>query len=158
MKIKSKRGSNKMDFSKLIKKLDDGLVLDDTQIVDNTMQITCHKEICETSCPYCGEMSKSVHSTYVRTIKDLPIQEYPVKLKILCHKYFCLNSKCHHKTFGERFSFVEEKAVRTNRLTEYINKIGLRNSSMDTVRDLKDNFINVSVNTVLRILKKEKNK
>lgn len=147
-----------MDFSKLIKKLDDKLVLDNIEVIDNTMQITCHNEIYDSPCPYCGQLSNCVHSTYTRTIKDLPIQEYSVKLKILCHKYFCRNPKCEHKTFGERFSFVEEKAVRTNRLTEYINKIGLRNSSMDTVRDLKDNFINVSVNTVLRILKKEQAK
>lgn len=147
-----------MDFSELIKKLDDKLVLDNTKIVGEVMEITCHKEVYETTCPYCGQMSNSVHSTYVRTIKDLSIQTYPVKLKLLCHKYFCYNSKCQHKTFAERFSFVEEKAVRTNRLTEYINKIGLRNSSMDTVRDLKDNFIDVSVDTVLRILKKNQRK
>lgn len=147
-----------MEFSELIKNLDDKLILVNTKIVDNTIEIACYKEIYEASCPYCGQISNSVHSTYIRTIKDLSIQTYSVKLKLLCHKYFCNNSKCQHKTFGERFSFVEEKAVRTNRLTEYINKIGLRNSSMDTVRDLKDNFIDVSLDTVLRILKKEQTK
>ncbi len=147
-----------MNFPELIKELDDKLVLDDAKVIDNTIQIKCHIEVYEASCPYCGQTSNSVHSAYIRTIKDLPIQAYSVKLKLLCHKYFCLNSKCQHKTFGERFSFVEESAVRTNRLTEYINKIGLRNSSMDTVRDLKDNSINMSVNTVLRILKKERTK
>lgn len=147
-----------MEFSDLIKKLDTKLILDETKIIDDTIYLMCHKEICETACPFCGQTSESIHSTYIRTIKDLPMQEYSVKLKLLCNKYFCLNPKCEHKTFGERFSFVEEKAVRTKRLTEYINKIGLRNSSMDTVRDLKDNFINVSVNTVIRILKKQQTK
>lgn len=147
-----------MEFSELIKKLDSKLILDETKNVDGTIYLVCHKDVHEASCPYCEQTSDKVHSRYIRTINDLPMQEYPVKLKLLCNKYFCLNPKCEHKTFGERFSFVEEKAVRTKRLTEYINKIGLRNSSMDTVRDLRDNFINVSVNTVLRILKKNQTK
>lgn len=147
-----------MDFAKLIKKLDDKLILINVDTVDDTLYINCYKDVYEATCPYCNEKSSSVHSTYIRTIKDLPIQEYQVKLNLLTHKYFCNNPKCKHKTFGERFSFVEEKAVRTNRLTDYISKVGLRNSSMDTVRDLRDNSIITSVYTVLRILKKKRTK
>ena len=145
-----------INFSELVKKLDNELKLERSEVVDNILYLYCYKDVKSTFCPFCGEQSSSVHSTYTRTIKDLPIQEYETKIVLLCHKYFCNNSNCQHKTFSERFSFVEEKAVRTNRLTEYVNKIGLRNSSMDTVRDLKDNFIKMSLNTVLRILKKNK--
>ena len=144
-----------MDFSILLKRLDEKLGLIDINIIDDTIYITCTKEIYEATCPFCNEKSNSIHSTYTRIIKDLPVQEYQVKLKLLVHKYFCNNPNCKHKTFAERFSFVEKSAVRTNRLTEYIKNIAVRNSSMDTVRDLKDNSIITSVNTVLRILKKE---
>ena len=144
-----------MDFSILLKRLDEKLGLIDINIIDDTIYITCTKEIYEATCPFCNEKSNSIHSTYTRIIKDLPVQEYQVKLKLLVHKYFCNNPNCQHKTFAERFSFVEKSAVRTNRLTEYIKNIAVRNSSMDTVRDLKDNSIITSVNTVLRILKKE---
>ena len=47
--------------------------------------------------------------------------------------------------------------MRTNRLNEHINKIGLRDNSMDAVRTLKDSGIKISSNTVLRIIKKNKN-
>jgi len=32
-----------------------------------------------------------VHSTYIRTISDLPLQKYKVKLVIKVKKYFCNN-------------------------------------------------------------------
>ena len=156
--IKNKGRDLKMDFSTLLKRLDAKLILIDISTSDDIIYITCSKEIYNATCPFCNEKSNSIHSTYTRTIKDLPIQEYQVKLRLLVHKYFCDNPNCKHKTFAERFSFVEESAVRTNRLTEYIEKIAIRNSSMDTVRDLKDNSINTSVNTVLRIIKKKKTK
>lgn len=154
--IKNKGRDLKMDFSTLLKKLDNNLTLIETNTIDNIIYITCTEEIYDATCPFCNEKSNSIHSTYTRIINDLPIQEYQVKLKLLVHKYFCNNPNCQHKTFAERFSFVEKSAVRTKRLTEYIKKIAVRNSSMDTVRDLKDNSIITSVNTVLRILKKEK--
>lgn len=100
--------------------------------------------------------SSSVHSTYIRKISDLPIQGIPVKLLLKTHKYFCNNDKCDSKTFSEHFDFVEPKAVRTKRLDEYINKIGLRDNSMDTVRTLEETGIAVSSSTVLRIVKKTK--
>ena len=144
-----------MSFSDLIKKLDSNLMVSETKIDDNILYIYCQSEKHEAICSYCNEISSSVHSRYARTIKDLPIQQYEVNLVITVKKYFCNNEKCEHKTFAEKFNFVKENAVRTIRLDEYIEKIGMRNSSMDTVRDLKDNFINVSVNTVLRIIHKK---
>lgn len=145
-----------MSFNDLIKKLDKDLVVNETKTDNNILYIYCQSEKKEASCSYCNEISSSVHSTYTRTIKDLSIQQYEVKLVVTVNKYFCNNEKCKHKTFAEKFDFVKEKAVRTKRLDEYIEKIGVRNSSMDTVRDLKDNFINVSLNTVLRIIHKKK--
>lgn len=145
-----------MNFNDLIKKLDNNLVVNETKIDNNILYICCQSKKNEVNCPYCNDVSSNVHSTYTRTIKDLSIQEYEVKLVLKVNKYFCNNEKCEHKTFAEKFDFVKEKAVRTKRLDEYIEKIGMRNSSMDTVRDLKDNFINVSLNTVLRIIHKKK--
>ena len=75
---------------------------------------------------------------------------------LIVKKFFCTNPDCKKKTFGERFDFVSPKAVRTKRLDDYINKMGLRDNSMDTVRNLKDVGIIVSSNTVLRIIKKTK--
>lgn len=145
-----------MNFTKLIKELDNKLETIKSYKQDKTIYVECEMPIEEHTCPYCGEKSSLVHSSYIRTIRDLPIQNNEVKLLVKTHKYFCDNKKCRSKTFAEKFDFVKPKAVRTNRLDNYINKIGLRDNSMDAVRTLKESGINVSSNTVLRVIKKKK--
>ena len=139
----------------MMKNLNKNLIVIDIKKVDNVFYITCKMDTNESTCPYCNETSNNVHSSYTRTISDLSIQNNEVKLLLITRKFFCKNSKCEHKTFGERFDFVDPKAVRTNRLDKYINNIGLRDNSMDAVRTLKESGINVSSNTVLRIVKKK---
>ena len=68
----------------------------------------------------------------------MTIQNNKVRLLLIVRKFFCTNPNCKHKTFGERFDFVSPMTVRTQRLDDYINKMGLRDNSMDTVRNLKD--------------------
>lgn len=146
-----------MNLEELIKDLDNGLIVKEINREGKVIYIICEKKEKDCKCPYCDEISESVHSKYIRNLKDLPIQNNEVKLGLIVKKFFCTNPKCHHKTFAQRFDFVERKAVRTNRLNEYINNIGLRDNSMDAVRNLKDIGVNVSNNTVLRIVKKNKN-
>ena len=146
-----------MNMEESIKDLDKNITMLESKRIENTIYISCKMDTNKSECPYCGEISNSIHSRYVRTLSDLPIQNNEVKLLLFARKFFCLNQNCKHKTFGERYNFVEPKAIRTKRLTEYINSIGLRDNSMDTVRTLKEAGIKVSRNTVLRIVKKSKN-
>ena len=143
-----------MNLEELLKVLDEDLIVKESKKKKNIIYITCERNTKTSNCPYCNELSSSIHSKYTRTIIDLPIQNNEVKLLLTVRKFFCNNKKCKHKTFGERFDFVSPKAVRTKRLDEYINKMGLRDNSMDTVRNLKDIGITVSSNTILRIVKK----
>lgn len=145
-----------MNIEELIKDLDEKLTVIDTKRLEKKIYITCETKRNQSTCPYCGKESNSVHSRYIRTLSDLPIQNNEVKLLLVAKKFFCLNSKCPHKTFGERYCFAEPKAVKTKRLIEYINSIGLRDNSMDAVRTLKETGINISSNTVLRIVKKKR--
>lgn len=143
-----------MNLEELLKDLDKNLTIKEYKKNENTIYITCEENTRINNCPYCNESSSNIHSKYIRTIVDLPIQNNEVKLLLIVKKFFCNNPKCKHKTFGQRFDFVSPKAVRTKRLDDYINKMGLRDNSMDTVRNLKDIGITVSSNTVLRIVKK----
>lgn len=146
-----------MNIEELLKDLDKDLIVTETKKVEKIIYITCEISKNESECPFCNHSSNVIHSKYIRTISDLPIQNNEVKLLLVTRKFFCLNPKCNNKTFSERFGFVNPKAVKTNRLINYINGIGLRDNSMDAVRTLKDGGINVSSNTVLRIIKKNRN-
>lgn len=91
-------------------------------------------------------------------MSDLPIQNYKVKLVIKVKKYFCSNDKCPHTTFAEPLDFVERNAIRTKRLDDYINHIGLKTSSIEAEKKIKETHVNISNNTILRIIKKNKNR
>ena len=145
-----------MDLKDLLKELDENLVVTNSEKKGKVIYINCEMNTEESVCPYCGEISNKVHSKYVRKLSDLPIQNYEVKLHLLTRKFFCLNHNCSHKTFGEKYNFVENKSVKTKRLINYINNIGLRDNSMDAVRSLSETGISVSSSTVLRIIKKNK--
>ena len=120
------------------------------------MYIYCETRKQPTKCKCCGEESEGVHSVYTRIISDLPIQKYKVKLVIKVKKYFCNNSKCDHTTFAEPLEFVEENALRTKRLDEYINEVGLKNSSVEAKKQITSSHVEISNNTILRIIKKKK--
>ena len=53
-------------------------------------------------CPYCGHVSRSVHSRYHRTIADLSILGHPVIITFEARKFFCHNPDCRKKTFAEQ--------------------------------------------------------
>lgn len=144
-----------MIIEKLIKELDNNLVVDDVEKSENCIYIKCHKPVYEHKCPYCGYNSSRIHSNYIRKITDLPIQNNKVKLILSVHKYFCENDKCSFTTFSEDFDFVEARAVRTKRFDDYIKNLGLRGNAMDTVRTLKEMGTNISGNTVINIVKKK---
>ena len=128
-----------LEINDLIKELDKKLIVTKTEIIDGIMYIYCDTK------------------TYKRTISDLPIQNYKVKLIINVKKYFCNNSKCQHTTFAEPLEFIENNAIRTKRLDNYINRIGLKTSSKDAEKQIKDTHVTISNNTILRIIKKNKN-
>ncbi|MCI7177058.1 MAG: transposase family protein [Candidatus Cryptobacteroides sp.] len=53
-------------------------------------------------CPYCGHVSRSVHSRYHRNIADLSILGHPVIITFEARKFFCHNPDCRKKTFAEQ--------------------------------------------------------
>ena len=145
-----------MEIDELIKELDKKLVVKSKEIIDDIMYIYCETEKQDMKCKYCGTQTENVHSHYNRTISDLPIQRYKVKLIIKVKKYFCLNNKCNHKTFAEPLDFVDDHGIRTKRLNNYINEIALKNSSIEAENQIKNSHVTISNNTILRILKKTK--
>ncbi|WP_192922547.1 transposase family protein, partial [Sphingobacterium bovisgrunnientis] len=78
------------------------------------------------TCPICGITSNRVHSRYFRTLLDLPVSGYIVKVKLRARKYFCDNSVCHRKVFTERFDCeIRPYYRRMIRSNDLLFKMGL---------------------------------
>ena len=53
-------------------------------------------------CPDCGVLSKAYHSSYVRRLKDLPIQGQLVELTMRIGRWRCRNRGCVRRIFCQR--------------------------------------------------------
>ena len=79
----------------------------------------------EGQCPICGQSTKRVHSTYIRTLQDLPWGALRLTLRVQLHRFFCQNPACMRKIFTERLpELTEPSARRTNRLRDALVTIG----------------------------------
>jgi len=80
-------------------------------------------------CPLCSWPSSSVHSSYQRSVRDVPCGGQSVRLALTVRKFFCRNAGCQRKIFTERLpTFVEPWAQMTVRLCEELQAIGLSTS------------------------------
>ena len=138
----------------LIKELDENLHYQSYDILGGEMSIRVKSLRIESCCPHCGESSTHVHSRTIRTIKDLPVQGKKVKILLEHKKFFCKNSKCHYKTFAERFSFFKDKATKTNRLQDEIIRVSLTQSSITASKYLRNSVVDVGKSTICNLLKR----
>src|SRR5215472_2425749 len=76
-------------------------------------------------CPACSSSQVSYHSCYDRTIRDLPWQGKPVRIRLRARRFRCQNASCGRKIFAERLPEVAAPRAReTVRLCEVIGLVG----------------------------------
>jgi len=88
-------------MDKFIKQLDPNLDYINHEINDGKCYITVASNRKEVTCPFCGQSSSRIHSTYNRIFQDLPIQGNKVFIIIRNRKMFCDNPDCSHTTFAK---------------------------------------------------------
>lgn len=104
-------------------------------------------------CPYCGQISYQVHSTYVRTLTDLPILSQKVILLFEARKFFCKNDECSRKTFAEQpGDEICRYQRRTRRCENVIGNLCVRMSASSASLLLQAMEIPASRSTALRTI------
>ncbi len=77
-------------------------------------------------CPLCHRRSHCVHSTYTRTVADLPWQLRRVTITLCVRRFFCRNSACPRRIFCERLPvLVAVQQRRTVASRTALQQIGL---------------------------------
>jgi transposase len=105
-------------------------------------------------CPACGDVSKSRHSEYWRTIQDLPWQGAPVLMRVRLRRFRCRNPGCCRKVFAESLRGVAGgHARRTDRLGFIVRLVGYTIGGLPGSRVLDRLAVQVSDDTVLRTVK-----
>lgn len=110
-------------------------------------------------CPHCGRRSSHLHSSYARTVGDIPVHGLRVVLKVDVSRYRCLNPRCTHKTFVEQCPGITEKYQR--RTPEQCRQLqGILGLVASTVgaRQCASLGMPISPSTALRIVRGIENK
>jgi transposase len=78
------------------------------------------------NCPHCQHPSAAIHSSYPRTLCDLPLANFAVRLHLRVRRFFCRVPECPRRVFAEQLgSLAHRYAHRTARLVDSLRQIGL---------------------------------
>ena len=106
-------------------------------------------------CPLCTTPAHRIHSSYERTLADLPWAAYHVRLQLHVRKWFCGNRQCRRRIFTERLPTVAAPwARRTLRLAQRLVDLGVALGGKAGVRLGQRWDLVVSRNTLLRLLRR----
>jgi transposase len=107
------------------------------------------------NCPGCGQQSDSYHGSYLRRLRDLPIQGALVTLEIPIMRWRCRTLDCSHKTFVEQLPQLALPFVRrTRRVSELVKLLGHATGGKPAERLLARLGMPMSDDTVLKQLKR----
>jgi transposase len=106
------------------------------------------------SCPICGTQSRSRHSSYTRTLRDLSAQGRPVNILARLTRWRCRNNRCDRGTFAEQLPRLATPfARRTARLAGIVKLFGHTAGGRPSERLMARLGMAVSDTTILRSVK-----
>ena len=105
--------------------LQKGLDLENLSLETGRVSICVSSGTSRSVCPLCGRGSSRVHSSYARTVSDLPWHWISVELVVRARCFFCDEPSCERKIFCERLPEVAPRARKTDRLEEALLAIAL---------------------------------
>ncbi len=104
-------------------------------------------------CPRCQIPSERVHSSYTRTLADLPCVGRRLIVRVHARKFRCTNNFCPQRVFTERFpGYVRPWARKTLRASDQLCAVGLALGGRGTQRLAPLLGLQVSGQTVLRFV------
>ena len=117
------------------------------------VRLKSKKQNCE--CPRCHQISNYYHGTYKRFVQDLPILGKNTSVIITAHEYECQNEECPTKTIAEHFDhFLGYYGRFTERCEDFISTLALETSCEGASRICGHLGIQISGDTIIRMLKK----
>ncbi len=106
------------------------------------------------ACPACHQVSNRLHSYYLRSPADLPVNGQTVRLKLRVRRFRCQNQQCAQQTFTASFpETLAAHAQRTQRLTAILTLFALALSGRAGERLVSQVGMPTSADTLLRFVK-----
>ncbi|MFF8880772.1 ISL3 family transposase [Streptomyces flaveolus] len=91
-----------------------------------TVEVVARGRAAAAACPDCGRFSDRVHDRYQRRLKDLPLAEQGLVIRLTVRRFICGSADCPRRTFAEPFSRLAAPYARfTTRLNHALERVGL---------------------------------
>lgn len=105
-------------------------------------------------CPRSQTPSEHIHSTYTRTLADVPCTGCHVTVRLQVRKFRCRNAQCPQRIFAERFpAYARPWARKTLRMQDWLRALGLLAGGRGAKALAQVLGIPVSDHTILRLLR-----
>jgi transposase len=142
-----------MNLLEPILNLDKEMEILDYEIQENMVFLRIKSSKQSASCPDCKQVSTRGHSFYHRLVKDLPVGERSVYLRVQIRKWFCSNPTCPTHIFVERFAWLPTHKTYTKRLEDFLRTVSFSTSCLQAEQICSQHHISVSHDTLLRVVK-----
>ncbi len=108
------------------------------------------------TCPTCGSASGRIHSTYERSLADLPSQGRAVRIRLWTRRFRCVLVACRQRIFTERLAATAARpfARRTTRLEGIVHHLGLALGGRPGQGFARRLLLPVSKDTLLRVVRR----
>lgn len=137
----------------LLPSVSEGVQVDELALNADALTITARTTAARAACPQCGRWSARVHSSYWRTLKDLPWQDRSVTWRVKVRRFRC--SHRPGRIFAEPVpGLARARAQRSDRLAEAQTDIGMALGGEAGARLSRRLAMPVSGDTVLRLIRR----
>lgn len=133
------------------------LVIDSARspvICGERFHIYCVSAIQSAGCPCCSEVSRKTHGYSRRNPQAVPVAGFTTVLHIRGRRFICQNPGCPQKTFTARQSSIKPSQQKTDDVTLTVFAVSIFCSDVATAMICQSIGINISHDTVRRILEK----
>lgn len=133
-----------------------GLVVERIEVETSGLVILARPAAKTADCPICGSPSARIHSTYQRSLADLPSHGRAVRIKLVARRFRCALATCSQRIFTERLAATGAHpfARRTARLEGIVHHLGLALGGRPGQSFARRLLLPVSKDTLLRVVRR----
>ncbi|OUL23409.1 ISL3 family transposase [Nostoc sp. 106C] len=127
--------------------LEDVKVINYHFLTDDEIVIEIENKLKVAKCPHCGNTSDKIHQNHWYRVRDIPLSDYQVLLKVNRRQLKC--KKCH-QVFSEELDFIKARRTYTKRLAMKVIKEVLETNVESAAR--RNRMTTSEVETLLKEL------